>query len=136
VTSYAGIARQIGAPAATRAVAQALRGNPVPIVVPCHRVIGSAGELRGYAGKKVGLKQRLLAVEGIRTVARHGAPAVERSRMYVCPFEETEYCVPTCGSLSTRPLGELMLFGSRARAEAVGLAPCTTCRPDLHPLAV
>jgi O-6-methylguanine DNA methyltransferase len=134
VASYAGIARQIGAPAATRAVAQALRRNPVPIAVPCHRVIGGTGDLTGYVGNKVGLKQRLLAVEGVRTVARHGARAVERDRMYMARFEETEYCLPTCGSLPARPLAELVLYGSRERAEAAGLAPCTTCRPDLHPL--
>ncbi len=43
VTSYAGIATEIGKPAATRAVAQALRWNPLPIVVPCHRIIGTSG---------------------------------------------------------------------------------------------
>ena len=69
VTSYAGIAARIGAPSAVRPVAQALRWNPLPIVIPCHRVIGSSGALTGYAGRRVELKQRLLAVEGVKTVA-------------------------------------------------------------------
>ena len=56
VTSYAGIAREISKESASRAVAQALRWNPLPIVIPCHRVIGSSGALTGYAGKKLGLK--------------------------------------------------------------------------------
>ncbi len=48
--SYAKLARQIGRPAAVRAVGLANGSNPVPIVVPCHRVIGSDGSLTGYGG--------------------------------------------------------------------------------------
>jgi methylated-DNA-[protein]-cysteine S-methyltransferase len=48
--SYADIARQVGRPAAMRAVGAANRANPVAIVVPCHRVIGRDGTLTGYAG--------------------------------------------------------------------------------------
>jgi O-6-methylguanine DNA methyltransferase len=134
VTSYAGIARGIGAPRATRAVAQALRHNPVPIVIPCHRVIGSSGNLVGYAGNKVGLKRRLLEVEGVPTVARDHETRITRQAMYVRYQADAAYCLPTCGSLSEMPLAELTLFGSRARAEAAGLTPCADCRPDLHPI--
>lgn len=134
VTSYAGIAARIGEPSAARSVAQALRFNPLPIVIPCHRVIGSTGALIGYAGKRVELKQRLLAVEGIRTVAVHDDFLVRREAMYTLMNGEREYCVPTCGSLSSQPLSVLTLFGTRERAEAAGFAPCSSCRPDLHPL--
>lgn len=47
-TSYSAIAERLGKPAAVRAVGMANRSNPIAIVVPCHRVIGKAGELRGY----------------------------------------------------------------------------------------
>lgn len=47
-TSYSSIAERLGNPAAVRAVGMANRSNPIAIVVPCHRVIGKAGELRGY----------------------------------------------------------------------------------------
>jgi methylated-DNA-[protein]-cysteine S-methyltransferase len=134
VTSYAGIATRIGVPSAVRPVAQALRWNPLPIVIPCHRVIGSTGALTGYAGRRVELKQRLLAVEGIRAVAVHEKFRVRREAMYALMNGEREYCVPTCGSLSSQPLSVLTLFGTRERAEAAGFAPCTSCRPDLHPL--
>jgi len=134
VTSYAGIATRIGAPAAGRAVAQALRWNPLPIVIPCHRVIGSTGALVGYAGKRVELKQRLLAVEGVKAVAAHHEFRVRREAMYTLMAGEREYCVPTCGSLSSQPLSVLTLFGTRERAEAAGFTPCSSCRPDLHPL--
>ena len=61
--SYRELARRVGNPAATRAVARANATNPIPIVVPCHRVIGSDGTLTGYGG---GLERKryLLALEG------------------------------------------------------------------------
>jgi O-6-methylguanine DNA methyltransferase len=134
ITSYAGIAARIGAPSAVRPVAQALRWNPLPIVIPCHRVIGSSGALTGYAGRHVDLKQRLLAVEGVKTVAARNDFTIDREAMYAMVTGDREYCVPTCGSLLSEPLSRLTLFGTRERAEAAGFEPCTTCRPDLHPL--
>lgn len=77
--SYRDIATRIGAPAAVRAVAAAIGRNPVSIVVPCHRVIGSDGALTGYAG---GLerKQRLLALEGLaRPTCRDRRPSTGSS---------------------------------------------------------
>ena len=132
--SYAGIAREIGAPRASRAVAQALRHNPLPIVVPCHRVVGNEGDLVGYAGDKISLKQRLLSLEGLHVGGRGQALHVDRNSVYYCHLQDTEYCLPTCGSIRDKSLTNFTVYGSRARAEAVGLAPCTSCRPDLHPL--
>jgi len=60
--SYMEIAQHIGAPAAVRAVGAANGANPLPIVVPCHRVIGASGKLVGYGGG-LNLKRRLLALE-------------------------------------------------------------------------
>jgi len=60
--SYADIARAIGAPASVRAVGAANGANPIPIVVPCHRVIGAGGKLVGYGGG-LALKKRLLEME-------------------------------------------------------------------------
>lgn len=135
VTSYARLAREMGRPTATRAVAQALRHNPLPIVVPCHRVVGGTGALVGYAGNKLGLKERLLSLEGVPIAQARKERHIVRDRMYVVADHDTEYCVPTCGSLSTLPLWRLTLFGSRDRAESTGLAPCSSCRPDLHPIS-
>jgi methylated-DNA-[protein]-cysteine S-methyltransferase len=61
--SYAQIARQIGNPTAARAVGGANSRNPVSIVAPCHRVVGSSGALTGFAGG-LDVKARLLALEG------------------------------------------------------------------------
>jgi methylated-DNA-[protein]-cysteine S-methyltransferase len=60
--SYAEIARQIGRPAAVRAVGAANGRNPISIVTPCHRVIGSNGELTGYGGG-LAAKEHLLGLE-------------------------------------------------------------------------
>jgi len=60
--SYAGIAAAIDSPRAVRAVGAANGANPVPIVVPCHRVVGSGGKLVGYGGG-LALKKRLLELE-------------------------------------------------------------------------
>ena len=61
--TYGELALRVGKPRAARAVGGALNRNPVPIVVPCHRIVGSSGSLTGYAG---GLerKRALLALEG------------------------------------------------------------------------
>lgn len=62
--SYTWVAHNIGFPRAARAVGQAMRANPVPFIVPCHRVIGRDGRLSGYGGKEgVGLKRKLLEME-------------------------------------------------------------------------
>jgi methylated-DNA-[protein]-cysteine S-methyltransferase len=62
--SYLDVANQIENPKAVRAVGQANRANPLPIIVPCHRVIGKNKQLTGYAGNKVDLKEMLLTLEG------------------------------------------------------------------------
>jgi methylated-DNA-[protein]-cysteine S-methyltransferase len=60
--SYGQLAQRIGNPKASRAVGLANGSNPIPIVIPCHRVIGSNGKLTGYGGG-LAIKERLLALE-------------------------------------------------------------------------
>ena len=63
--SYAELARRVGKPSAVRAVGAANGANPIPVIIPCHRVIGSNGSLTGYGGG-IERKQWLLAHEGRR----------------------------------------------------------------------
>jgi methylated-DNA-[protein]-cysteine S-methyltransferase len=63
--SYKDIAVAVGNPRATRAVGQANNRNPIPIIIPCHRIIGSKGDLVGYGGG-LDLKIKLLSLEGYR----------------------------------------------------------------------
>jgi methylated-DNA-[protein]-cysteine S-methyltransferase len=61
--SYKWVASEIGAPKATRPVGQALSRNPLPIVIPCHRVVNSDGSLGGYSGGGPDMKRRLIEIE-------------------------------------------------------------------------
>jgi methylated-DNA-[protein]-cysteine S-methyltransferase len=63
VTSYLDLARAVGSPKASRAVGTAMATNPLPIVVPCHRVLRTGGGLGGYGGG-LPMKQHLLTLEG------------------------------------------------------------------------
>ena len=77
LVSYGDIARRIGQPGAARAVGQALGANPIPIVIPCHRVVASAG-IGGFTGG-LHLKRALLALEGWQ-VRRPLSPGVRADR--------------------------------------------------------
>jgi len=61
-TTYSAIANKIGRPAAVRAVGAANGANPIPIIIPCHRVIGANGSLTGFGGG-LDVKRQLLALE-------------------------------------------------------------------------
>jgi methylated-DNA-[protein]-cysteine S-methyltransferase len=77
-TTYAEIARRIGHPGSARAVGRANGRNPIAIVLPCHRVVGSDGSLTGYAGG-LELKAALLALEAEAAAAATSAsPAAVR----------------------------------------------------------
>jgi len=67
VRTYGWIAQQIGHPAAVRAVGSALRKNPVPVLIPCHRVVRSDGRIGEYALGGSGNKVAILAAEGVPT---------------------------------------------------------------------
>jgi methylated-DNA-[protein]-cysteine S-methyltransferase len=115
VTSYADVARRIGHPRAARAVGNALGANPVPIFLPCHRVVRGDGTWGHYAFGGA-LKTRLLALERAtpalvgcattRIVCRHGCPDEQR-------ISEPNRIV----------------FASVADAVEVGYRPCRRCRP-------
>ena len=64
--SYGEIARKIGKPKASRAVGAAVGANPIPLIVPCHRVMGASGKITGYSGGDgIPTKRKLLALEKI-----------------------------------------------------------------------
>jgi methylated-DNA-[protein]-cysteine S-methyltransferase len=65
VATYAELARRVGRPNAYRAVGNTMRTNPIPILIPCHRVVGSNGSLTGFGGG-LDMKQKLLQLEGAR----------------------------------------------------------------------
>jgi methylated-DNA-[protein]-cysteine S-methyltransferase len=67
--SYGEIAQRIGKPKASRAVGAAVGANPIPLIVPCHRVMGASGKITGYSGGDgIPTKRKLLALENIEFV--------------------------------------------------------------------
>jgi O-6-methylguanine DNA methyltransferase len=125
IRPYAWVAWQVGRPRAVRAVGTALGHNPVPLLIPCHRVIRSDGSMGQY-GFGPDMKRRLLDGEGIdvdrvERMVRGGAAFVgdEASRVV---------CMPTCHRVA-RAVGDRRGFRSLADAEAAGFRPCTSCRP-------
>ena len=80
--SYKWVASEIGAPRATRPVGQALSRNPLPIVIPCHRVVNSDGSLGGYSGGGPDMKRRLIEIEtGQVDLVLRGGEHTERERI-------------------------------------------------------
>lgn len=74
--SYKWVAAQVGSPKAVRAVGQALKRNPYPVVIPCHRVIHEDGTLGGYAGGPSTRKKKLLDLE--REILQKRANALKK----------------------------------------------------------
>lgn len=136
VVTYQSIADTIGQPKAVRAVAQALRYNPVPIHIPCHRVIGSDGALTGYAGNLVGIKKKILEIEGIPVIETGKGLSIPRTRMYVGWRHDHSFCRPDCSCLKDQPAGDRAFIPSRDRAATMGYVPCDICRPDMYPLSL
>ena len=134
LTTYLGLAERVSQPKAVRAVAQALRHNPVPIQIPCHRIIGSNGSLTGYAGNKIALKRDILTVEGIPVVQSKTGFAIAHDRLYVGRQQDHIFCRPSCEISKGIRAGDRLFIASHTRAEEIGYAPCNICEPDLHPL--
>jgi O-6-methylguanine DNA methyltransferase len=115
VRSYSWIAETIGSPKAVRAVGTALGRNPVPIVVPCHRVLRSDGALGGYAFG-LDMKRRFLELE-------HETPALVGSA--------TAHVVCRHGCPGERRIAERnrIVFASVDEARSAGYRPCKRCSP-------
>jgi len=123
---YAWVARELGAPDATRAVGNALGRNPVPLLIPCHRVIRADSSVGGYVFG-AGAKRDLLEREGLDF---HALENVSRRGFRYIACDDGYFCLPTCGNVATR-LDDPGYHGLRSveEAHACGLAPCETCRP-------
>jgi len=126
VRPYAWVAQEIGHPKAVRAVGAVLGRNPVPLVIPCHRVWRSDGRLGGYLFGR-DLKRAVLTAEGVDVDAlEHLAKAGNR---YYGSATTRIYCFPTC--LHARRIAERHRVPLRSTREAatMGYRPCTICRP-------
>jgi O-6-methylguanine DNA methyltransferase len=126
VRPYGWIAREIGHPDAVRAAGTALARNPIPLVIPCHRVVRSDGTIGGYAfGGRA--KHRLLEKEGARPDVLRSL-AAEGVR-FLGNAERRYFCYPTCGGLDHLIESNRVRFPSAHAALAAGYHPCEDCRP-------
>lgn len=127
VRPYGWIAAEIGRPRAVRAVGTALGHNPVPLVVPCHRVVRTDGSIGEYSLGGPANKRTILAAEGLdperlERAARRGERLTGSTTTRIV-------CWPTCRhARRTRPEYRVAFRSLRHAAEA-GYRPCLVCRP-------
>lgn len=127
VRPYGWIAAEIGRPKAVRAVGTALAHNPVPLVVPCHRVVRSDGSIGQYSMGGPEAKRRILAAEGldIRSLEADAAAG----RRYTGSDTTHIVCHPTCRDARRVTERHRVTFPSLAAAASAGYRPCKHCRP-------
>jgi len=128
VRPYTWIARQIGHPRAQRAVGSALAGNPIPLLIPCHRVVRSDGIIGNYGLGGPEVKRRILEHEGanltrLEMLARHGNRYIGSDTTHI-------YCFPTCGHGKRLTERHMVQFASVDEAQAHGYRACKVCRPE------
>jgi methylated-DNA-[protein]-cysteine S-methyltransferase len=125
VVSYQGLGAAAGAPKGARAVGNALHNNPVPIYVPCHRVIASDGRIGGYGGG-IPRKLRLLRSEGFALADA----AVRLPDNVVWGHRETKiYCRPNCPTVARVDRAHILFFADPRDATHAGMRPCKICQP-------
>jgi O-6-methylguanine DNA methyltransferase len=126
VRPYSWIARQIGNPKAIRAVGTALGNNPIPLLIPCHRVVRSDGQIGNYgygpAAKRAALTAEGIEPEELESLARSGV-------RYFGSDTTRIYCFPTCRHARRVMEKHRKTFHSEAEALAIGYRPCKVCRP-------
>lgn len=126
VRPYGWIARAIGQPAAVRAVGSALGRNPIPLLIPCHRVVRADGSVGHYAlGDDA--KRRVLTAEGLDP-AEMDERAAAGVRFHGSDTTHI-FCYPTCRHARRTTVRHLMTFRSVAAAVAAGYRPCRICAP-------
>jgi O-6-methylguanine DNA methyltransferase len=127
VRPYAWVAREIGHPKAVRAVGTALAHNPVPLLIPCHRVVRSDGHLGAYSMGGTEAKQTVLTAEGVDPTSLE---SLAKSGVRYFGSDTTRiFCFPTCRHARRTTARHLMRFGTEEEARASGYRPCKICRP-------
>jgi O-6-methylguanine DNA methyltransferase len=133
--SYLDIAKCINKEKAVRAVASANGANSLSLIIPCHRIIGSNGELVGYGGG-VPVKKRLLKLEqnnsGLSDNEKYnfiGSKNIKYDGVFFTAVKTTGiYCKPSCSA--KKPNRENVIFyDTKKEATDNGYRPCKVCKP-------
>jgi O-6-methylguanine DNA methyltransferase len=127
VRPYNWIARRIGRPLAVRAVGTALANNPIPYLIPCHRVVRADGHIGNYGGGGPTQKRAILGWEGVdaaelERLARRGVRFVGSDTTHIV-------CYPTCRHARRITEVHRVGFGSVEAARAAGYRACKDCTP-------
>jgi O-6-methylguanine DNA methyltransferase len=127
VRPYGWVAGEIGRPKAVRAVGSALAHNPVPLLIPCHRVVRTDGSIGQYSLGGPEVKRRVLSAEGLdlqrlEDLARAGV-------RYIGSDTTRIYCMPTCRHARRVTPKHQVEFSSLADTAEAGYRPCKICRP-------
>lgn len=125
VVSYQALGMAAGAPKGARAIGNVMHNNPVPIYVPCHRVIASGGGLGGYGG---GLSRKLQLLRSEGFALGNTDKALPDS--VVWGHKDTKiYCRSACSAVQRADSARIVFFADSAQAKTAGLRPCKVCRP-------
>lgn len=128
VRAYGWLARQVGKPGAARAVGSTMAHNPIPLIIPCHRVVRSDGHIGSYSLGGPDRKWELLNREGaepsrLEDLASHNTRVQGNTSTGI-------YCLPTCAAIRRSKPDSVVGFGSATRAEHAGYRACKVCRPS------
>src|SRR6267378_2662025 len=127
VRPYGWIAREIGHPAAVRAVGTALANNPIPYFIPCHRVERTDGKIGNYGGGGPEAKRAILTLEGVRL---NRLQQMARAGYRYQGVRTTKiFCFPTCHTGRHALEKNRVWLHDEASARAAGYRPCKVCRP-------
>jgi len=127
VRPYAWVAAELGKPLAVRAVGNALARNPVPFVVPCHRVVRSDGTIGQYGAGGPEAKRALLSAEGIDPQELVDLPA--RGVRFVGSDTTKIYCYPSCRNARRISPAHRVPFRGVDETAGAGYRACRVCRP-------
>lgn len=127
VRSYGWLAKEVDRPGATRAAGSVMARNPIPLIIPCHRVVRADGHLGNYSLGDPHNKVELLVHEGADPgwiedlAAKHVRVQGNRSTHI--------FCHPTCHRIRRSKVENVVDFRSADDADAAGFRPCEVCRP-------
>lgn len=124
VISYQALAAAVGVPSGQRAIGNTVASNPIPIYVPCHRVIRSDGSLGNYGGGPE-RKFKLLRAEGFAVDVRRRMP----SEAVYGHWTSRIFCRPTCTAVRHADRRKWLIFADSERARRFGMRACKLCRP-------
>lgn len=127
VRSYGWLARQVGNDGAVRAVGSTMASNPVPLIVPCHRVVRTDGAIGNYSLGGPHIKRALLAHEGTDPMWLESL--AQRGVRYVGSATTQIVCHPTCAHARRITDRHRVEFRSLEIAATAGFRPCEVCRP-------